>query len=319
MNQRRRAEIYRLLARLIEAGVPLATAGASLARMATDPGSGAIAHAVRTAAERGVPLSEALLDLPADDVPPFHARLLAAAEKSGDLPWALRALAAEDELQHANRQELVRMSAYPVLLAHLALFAPATFGLILDPLPTLAGLLAIALPLDLTLFAAYAAVSGRLRSPLLARLALSIPRLGRAILDGEHARYLRVTGLLYEAGIPIADAAREALGAVRHPVVAHQLSTACQSLSTGAAFREFVDRIPHLEPGIAAALDSAEIAGELGEALASAASLAAEQSAVALRRVTRIAGTALYASAIVYVAYRVISFWVAYYASLGLG
>ncbi|MEM6331022.1 MAG: type II secretion system F family protein [Planctomycetota bacterium] len=119
---RHRAQVLRLLAIAIEEGLPLEAALGRLAAGRPAYASSYIASRLQDArrrAEQGVDWREALLDaglLHAKEQPLLHA-----AERAGNLPWALYGLADQANSRSATRWQLALHTAFPAVIIALGL------------------------------------------------------------------------------------------------------------------------------------------------------------------------------------------------------
>lgn len=302
------AELYRSVARLADAGVPLEPALRSQATAAGSAATRALALAFAEVLQRGEPLSAALARMPAPSIPPHHAGVVAAAEQSGRLGAALATLARELDENRAAERELLQRCAYPLFVFHLAAFAPLAGELIQHPAAALAQLLAIVVPVDALLAFAYA----KRRSPGLAGVFEVLPFTRGAAVSGAYASFFGALHSLYESGVPLPRAAREALHAVAPPRLHAALERAIAPLERSEPFRSALASFPGVSESDRLVLLAAEPAGELGAAFRQCAAMHAERRATLVRRIARGAAAALYAAIVVFAVVQIVGFYSSY-------
>lgn len=310
-----RALLYESLAQLIDAGVPLDACVRSLHGAIKDTHSRRVLDAIEAAVARNEPLSKGL-EHAVGDIPRYHPRALASAEQSGNPAATLRSFAVDEQRQSDQQKELIRRSAYPILVVNLAIFAPSAGALINNPGGTLPSLLAIMALIDGALFLLFKSLTTPVQGPFWSRLALRVPVLGRAVRDRDHGRYLRALHQLYEAGVSLHEATSHALDAVENAAVATELSTIPQTLAERQALSVGVALVPAMRNELTAILTTAEPAGELGDGLSRAAELAIAQGDSGCRRVILGVTGGLYGAVVIYVVYVVLNFWTGYFNRL---
>jgi type II secretory pathway component PulF len=311
-----RARIYRLTGQLLAAGVPPQALCEALERGFRSLSARLLVARMRNMMAEGNPISEAFLRSTDLGIPVTDARLLRAAEAAGNPSNALYRLAAADEQRAAEFAELQRRSAYPLFLLHMALIAPSASALMLSPWPTILGLLAFLVPLDLAIFAIFRALAAPRASPAMTRLARRLPPIDAIAIDREGANFLGTLHQFYEAGVPVLTAAREALDAVAHDDLRERYDAALRSGADGEPFRDVVARFPLRHVEIIGTLAVAETAGTLGEALGSAARYLDERASTAQAAFVKRSIAVLIAVAMLYAGLRIVSFWSDYYGQI---
>lgn len=306
-----RAVLYRNLAQLMQAGVAPHSMVDALQRSATSPPLRSFLIQLRTAFDSGNPLSQALLQASELGFPKHHHAIVEAAERSGHVPEALVRLAGADEARHASNRELLSRSAYPILLFHFAVFAPSVAFFLSHPWRALAYALAIVIPADLALFSIYRAITSPHRTgprhPLLRRL----PFVSAAISNREAASYLGTLAQLYDAGVPILEAAKLALVAINdHHTASIYESAVAEHRDAPISNLVMTLPIPRIE--LVGLISAGETAGNLGPALFHSSRLLDEDATRAEARVMRLASSTLYGVVIVVVIVRVMGFYSAY-------
>lgn len=312
-----RSLIYAQLARLLDAGLPPALIFETLKRTFQSAAPRAAISVLEQAVAQGNSFGDGMMRAPRELFPRAAALAVGAAERSGHLPETLRRLAAEeDDLRNLERA-LIAKAAYPILLAHMAVLAPMTGRLIVDPLGALVTALAILVPLDLVLVLLYRVVVRASASAELAAVALRVPLLGATLRARAQHSFFSVLFQLYEAGVPILDAMTEAAAVVEPESIASRLRELIEvshgDPSPVAAVAAGLDGVPF---DVIGGLATSEPAGELGVGLRTAAKRTAEELRNRQLLLVRVVAGGLFALAAMWVAYTVISFYADYYRAL---
>lgn len=312
-----RARLYRSIAQLVSAGVPAQAMLAALDRSFRGVAASVLLRRMRAALEAGNPFSEAILKSEDLGFPRAHGILFQAAEKSGELARPLLRLADQDERHERQRREMLAKSAYPILLLHMAVVAPSVVQLMTDPFGAVLSAALFLVPIDVVLFVIYQSIATPRESPGMARLARVFPPLDALAHDRCAASFLETLHSLYEAGVPLLLAAVEASATVPHSELREQYSAAsAKAVALGSSFSELVAELPLRRVEIIGTLTVAETAGTLGDALRNTAHLLEETATADQARLVRRATALLFSIAVVYAAYRILSFWGAYYGKL---
>lgn len=242
------------LAQLLDAGIPLLEAVETLREKDPSSAPSPVLARVAAALQAGRPLSAALADDPAAFDPLFVA-IVAASERSGHLPAALRHHAAYLAWSDALRARLVAAAVYPTLL--LASGAAVVLFLLFYVLPRFAGIVdglgsdlpaasrmlidigvwaaahpqrvlaAFAIPAALLVLVAASPGLRRQVSQAAFDLLLRSPGLGPRLRTVVLARLYRALGLLLAAGVPVLQALR-----LLHGVLPATLRASLQAATT---------------------------------------------------------------------------------------
>ncbi len=313
LRESRRAELYRSWARMLDAGVPvlavfehskLPFGGAETARLI---------DALRHGVGRGAGIAESLETVAPTTIPPIHRAVIAAAERSGHVADALRELADDDERSAAERAAILRASAYPIALFHLAVFATNAGTVLVAPGATLVRILLLVVPVDVALVLLFQVLLGTFASGSVTRFVRSLPGVGGAIRVRDHSRFFRAVARLYEAGVPIRDAAQGATAAIADDGIRDQVIGAFGPAKDPEPFATVARRIPAVESSALLCIVTSEPAGELGQGLERAAALTHERWLSSSTRIGRMTGRLLFLAAAVYAAWTILSFWIGYF------
>lgn len=308
-----RATVYRRLASLENAGIPLlegihkvVEAGGPGERMLTqvydrlcdgeDPGS----------AFRG-----------ASTITPFEGRLVQAASKSGSLAEVFQQLAEHYE----DRAKTVRYTVfgllYPFFLFHAAIFIPAIPTLVTDGGGVGAFLQQTVLPLGVI----YAVTIGgavffrafRQASPAQAdALMLKPPVLGTLIRKRAFVAALRVLRTFYANGVSILEALEGAAAACPNQCVGEQFRRVGDRVGSGQTLAEAFALEDGIPPVVSDMVSTGEKTGELDHMLAKAEHTITESANQTRTFLIGAASVGAFAVVVLLIGYRVLSFWLDY-------
>jgi type IV pilus assembly protein PilC len=230
------------------------------------------------------------------------------------MPACLRTLAADLEAERRERMRLWQTAAYPLLLLHLVVPAASTPLLLTHP-RTFATRVVVAIAGIWGVLAAAVWLHRRgLRSAAYVRTLNALPLVGAILRASAFTRYFRSLAELYGSGVRIQealDAARAVVGPV--PPV-DDFALAASAARAGAPMAASFAAMRSLDPPLRALLETAATTGTLEGALRRAvADLEERWRSLALRLVT-VATSALYAIAVVVVAWTILSFYTGYFS-----
>ncbi len=316
LREKDRASLMRSLARLLEAGLTGEVLFNTLRQGSRSPSLRLCVEHLRSSVLAGKPLSEALESAGDAWFPRPHAAALRAAERSGNVPQALRDLADEDEARTRARAEVVRRSLYPLLLFHMAVVAGNSALLLTHPLSFLWQSLAVMVPVDLALLL----LARNLLSPPASRgvacLLLRAPLIGEFVRAREFRSFLAALWRLYEAGVALPLAARESLAVIDNGALREGVRAALDPLDLGEPFSLAVAGLPGLLEDVRGILATAEPAGELGAGLEQAVKIYTEEARARLEWLSKVLGGALYTAAVLFAVTRILCFWTGYLGRL---
>jgi len=178
--------------------------------------------------------------------------LVEAAETSGSLGESFKMLSEWHEFVHRIIWKMLTHMMYPFLILHIAAFIFPLPSLILGHI-TGASYLFKVLRVVIALYIVLAIVSVRLFRPERVRLlrypmdvlVLWVPILGQAVYHLSISRYAKAFGMLYKAGVPIAESAERACLTVGNQVVARLFAGGTASIRRGGmAWEGFSNRLP---------------------------------------------------------------------------
>ncbi len=266
---RDKRSLYEGLASLVQAGIPLDRALASLADGAGGE-RGAVLRHLAAGAAAGRPLADGMAGIPAA-FEPFETELIRAGESVGGLERALRALARREEDRARVRGRILAACAYPAFvlllvpvplnIAHLV--RGTVGGFVLRYVMTLAPALvavAVLVALDRT-------PAGR---RLLRGALLRLPWFGSMAADRAWIRWARAYAAMEDAGLPPRRAAEQAARTVGLPRLEDPLLAAAARLDGGSTRAEAL-AAAGLPGGLLSAVAAGEVAGDLTRQLERAA------------------------------------------------
>ena len=304
VSRRELAVVFRGLASLVDAGLPLERAMHAAERLARAPLRDCLADA-RGHLSEGQTLARAL---EAQDgvVPPLVLGALAAGERAGRLALTLEQVAVQLELEADLANRIRHALAYPLLLLAAALGSLLVIGIVVvpkfaelleesgQPLPPATRLLLQSsgfltghwLILILTIAAAIAAGAAWLRRPggrrALHELLLGVPVLGPIRLGMATARLSRALASSLEAGMPLLAGLQLCGGAAGDLEVAARVSRARERVAGGEALATALEREAAMAPMALQLVALGEAGGRLADMLRRAGDLAAQETERAL-------------------------------------
>jgi type II secretory pathway component PulF len=289
----RRARLYEELATLLNAGIGVRTAIASLETQAPR-GTEHLVAAWMASVAQGAPLWQAMERHP-EAFSPLEISLVRIGERSGRLVDALRGLASRLETERRTRLTALGAVAYPVTVIHVALFLP-TIPLIGVPygagayfMTVIVGLTVVwGVPLVLT-----GLYSARRLKPSFSRRVCNLPIVGAALHSSAVQRFAWTLGLLHDAGERSDTALREAAVAADCGWFLSGLDRAVGHVTEGNSLAEAIRFIPAIPRDVCQMIENGERSGSLAESMKRAgeiyderASRSAKAAAVALGAVT---------------------------------
>ena len=246
--------MYKQLADLLRAGVPLLRALRLLGRSKSHPVLGVVMSEVAEAISEGERLADALAERK-EIFPSIHVAMIRAGEQGGFLEQVLARLGTFLEHQAEMRSRIIASLIYPAMLMVVAvgvitaalvflvpqfkpMFAKLELGwptkLLLgvsDLLTAHGWLVLIAL-----VGAAFAIRQVFKNEDVRTRLAawqLKIPKVGPVVRSLSVARFTRILGTLLDNGIPIPTAMQIARDAAGHPVMSKAIDEATEAVRAG--------------------------------------------------------------------------------------
>lgn len=311
------ADGVRMLAQLLETGVPLDRALAVMAASPTRHWSASRLADVRSALSSGRTLAAALRDarvpLPEDALSFIHA-----GESAGTRQVALDRTAAVLEKRALRRREVRAALAYPAVVAALGIVSLSVLvGVVLPRFATLLLDVGIPVPRSLAILLAVGALGRILIIPLLALTALgamalrspwfrnaarvtwvhgvllSLPVVGRIRHALATERALGMISEMLRAGVPLARSIRIAASAASDHMFVQRLQACEESLRSGLGFARCIEMHKLGDATCVQLVRIGEEAGRLGEMLERAASRERELAETRLRAAVRVLEPAL--------------------------
>jgi len=264
-GMRARRVFYESLASLLDAGIPVRAAMDQLAAREGGSFGEALAH-LRDAVDRGRPLADAMAERPGA-FRRYETELVRAAETSGTLDRAARALAADEEAADRVRRRLLSTLAYPALVLHGAV-VPLNIHLLMQGRTGafFAGCLAWLVPLWAAGALGWWFLRAARRGGAAGRLLLAVPVMGGMLRDAALLRWARTFAALEDAGVAPEPCAVRAAAATGYAVLEERLAAPAARLRTGASRSEAFASAP-LPAEMYAALTTGETSGTIAASL----------------------------------------------------
>lgn len=271
------AALYRQLSVMSGAGISMASSTAVLATQAhaavsvRGPSGMITRRALETIKQdvwQGHKMSQAMARWP-QLFPQFHLALIAEGETTGQLDVALMRLAEITERDLALYREMRAQLRWPTIALNfgipVCIIAFLTQNTQLVPW-AFAVLLVVMLILIRSTGFLIASVQGQTR-PSALKFTMAIPFLGSVAKRVSIAYFIRTLGLLYGAGVPIAQALLYAADACGNPWLAEPIRRIVPRIEAGANLRDTLAMTGLFPQYILAVLSTAELTGSLDSQL----------------------------------------------------
>jgi type II secretory pathway component PulF len=268
---KKKAIFFRQAATMISSGLAIDRA-VSTAGLTTLPEAAKISRAITS----GSSLSKAMSAYPWL-FSEYEIAILNTGETSGTLDRQLQVLADELEQNYRLLQTLKSKLAYPILVAHVAVFVPPLVVLVMQGLKpylqlTLGTLLPVYLVMGLAWLIHRLSSQGSLRYLLDTALSLT-PILGNVLRLLALVRFTRAMSHLLEAGTLPYHALQLASRACGNSVVESHLYTSFNKLGKDARASEWMQRSGQFNPTIVSLVASGEETGAMAAMFGKAAEL----------------------------------------------
>ncbi len=295
------ANATRQLASLVAARLPLERALLAVVEQAEEKRLRDLISAVRSEVVAGQSLAQALAAYPRD-FPETYRAVIAAGEQSGDLAPVLLRLASDLERAGQLSQKIGLAMVYPaivslvamaVVIALMSTVVPQVvqvFASTRQTLPWLTqalitvsdailayGLYAAAAGLVAGLLF-YRAMQGKGFRRLVHRRLISMPVLGRLIVDWNTARFASTLAMLVASGVPLMQALVAAASTVGNLVMREAVMLALERVREGMSLSKALADAPGFPPLLKHLIASGEATGDLDKMLDQAAVVAAAQA-----------------------------------------
>lgn len=288
--------LTRQLSTLVAAALPLEEALLALAQQSEKPRHRALLQQVRSKILEGQPLAEALACFPKTFSSLFRT-MIAAGEASGHLDQVLLRLADNAEQSQKLKSKMLQALIYPLVLTGVAIAVVAILLTAVVPKVVEQFIhMQQALPLSTRLLIS---LSDSLRdfglwvllAVLMAGLGirhwltsaknrmwwhqkmLSLPSIGRVVLDLNLARYARTLSILNASAVPLLDAMHISASVLVNNYARQQLIEASERVREGSRLALALESTGLLSPMMRHMITSGENSGELDSMLARAADI----------------------------------------------
>jgi len=317
----RRADFYHQLAQLTAAGLGIIQA---LQQLERHPPSHSYRSPIRrllTGISQGYTVTESLAQL-GRWLPEFDLALIRAGEQSGRLDQCFRLLADYYSGRAALARQLLMDLAYPLFLLHFAVFilpfaAFFTSGNLTMYLLQTFGIL---VPLYVIAFLAILAGQGRhgetWRS-LVEGALHSLPVLGKARRELALSRFAAALEALISAGVTIIEAWQLAAAASGSPALKQVVTNWLPHFREGTTPGDLLAATHFFPSMFSGQYATAEISGQLDDALKRLARYYLEEGTRKLRAVAQWTPRMAFLLIALVIAYKVVSFYAAYFKTLG--
>jgi type II secretory pathway component PulF len=318
--------LYRQVAAMLRAGVPLVTAITSISGGAYSPRIRSTLDEIRTAVDRGDPISS-VIERRKDVFPTLHASVIRAAERGGFMDSALTQLSEYLAREIEVRNEWKRRTFYPKVVLIVALGIIIITNIIITVIADKTGgprfyLTNILLnpwvggPLIILAIVAFvflrSARSVRRAARLRDEISFWIPYYASTAQMYAIAKFSRALALLFGAGVPIREAVQLAGDASGNLVIADQVRPLAQKLNDGGSVWDALRESDIFTPTALDMIRAGEISGSLQQLLEHLALHYEEEGKVRMTKFTTTLTTAVYILILLTVATTILGFWMSY-------
>jgi type II secretory pathway component PulF len=314
------ADLYRRLAQLTTAGVPLVQGLENLRRYPPSRHFRAPLDRTLQGLKDGDTFSEALQS-GARQVPAFDLALIRAGEQSGRIDVVLRLLAGFYEERARNLRQMLGDLAYPALLFHFAVFIlpfPAFFltGNLVAYLTQVFGVLVPVYAGILLISWLSHSEHGEVWRSGLERIATVIPVLGVARRDMALARLSAALSALLGAGVNIFQAWDLAAEASGSPALRRSVAGWRPELAAGRTPGELIAESRAFPELFASHYRTGEVSGSLDQSLTHLHQIYFEEGTNRFRALARWVPRIVYLAVVFMVAWQILQFWLGYFGQI---
>lgn len=281
-----RENIYSNMATLMHSGLPMSRALVASGEAIRGP----LPEAMRRLGD-SVMAGEVLADAMDDDprsFPQFDRTLVRVAENSGRLPETFQILADWYQFRGKVRRQLQSAMLLPIIVLHAACLMFPLPGLVTGsttPVGYLFTAFGLLVPWYAVFFIIVVAGSTPVAAPIIDRIVLAVPFLGRAIMRLELSRFCRAFNSLFSAGGSLTEGVRLAKSVCHNGRVAAMLEGGVASAERGEPVSDgFAGELP---PEFRASWRTAEETGSLEPVSEHLADKFAEESQYLLEELSR--------------------------------
>jgi type II secretory pathway component PulF len=297
-----RASLYRQLASLEDAGIPLRTALERVSERDLLP----VGRALDEGLEPGDAWSRAAC------FTPLEVTLVRAGARSGQLAESFHSLSQVFEETAQTKRSLIAGFAYPVILIHLAVLLPKLYVLVGQGLGPYARATLVPLAIGYAAIVSFVALGrafARMSPAAAGSLLQAVPLLGKLLVKRALAHALGTLVAVYRAGVPVTEAVEAAAAtATLFPVRAGFLRIR-RRLEEGATIGEAFQAETTFPKDVREAAATGALTGKLEEQLGGARRRLESEAALQRSLLITILPIVTYLAVAFVIGYMVISFW----------
>jgi type IV pilus assembly protein PilC len=316
----RRAELYHQLGIMISAGMTIHQA---LAQLKQNPPDRALRPKISEwlhHLSQGLTVSQAVQSM-GKWMPSFDLALIEAGEQSGRLDACFKLLALHYQEKARMVKQAISDLMYPLFTLHVAVFVFPFVeffksGNMTRFILTIVGMLAPLYALVLFIIIACQGRHGEKWRSILERVFRPIPVLGTARRDLALARLAAALEALINAGVPIIGAWELAATASGSPALRRSVEGWRPRLEHGSTPAELVSESGQFPTVFASLYHTGEISGQLDQTLNRIHTMYQEEGTRRMRLVSRWGPQIVYFAVAIYVAFRVIGFYMGYFKEI---
>jgi type IV pilus assembly protein PilC len=273
--------------------------------------------------EHGSTFAGALRKYP-DVFPGLHVSIIETGELSGKLEKSLAKIADFVEKGLNVRRKLLTGLLYPLILIHLSILLPSLYVLILKGLPEYLGVIVPPLLILYSFLAAiFLAIKYSRRAAILMkvfdRFILFVPVLGPLLRKLTIGRFVDSMAVLLSAGLGPVRSIEIAAEGCGNKLLQQKILMAVPVVSHGGRLSDAMKKADAFPKTVIGMVTTGEESGKLDEMFAKVAAYYNAETDETIRRLVQVTPVAVYLAVALYIGYKVITFWSAYYAGIPSG
>ena len=321
VRQKNLSLLYRSIAEMLRAGVPVTRALDTAASTMSNPTLKRVVGQMRARIESGASLEDSMAGF-SKIFPPLHVKLIGIAERSGRVDPVLRELADHTDQLILMRRTIISGLILPVIYIHAAAFIlpfPKFFlggGLTMYLLQSV-GLLCLIWAVAIGgIIVVRRALRSEIGATTLDTIIRHIPVLGITWRELDYWRIASSMEMLISAGLGVVAALRQCAAFCRGAPIANALKEAADAAEQGGTISTSLSKSGQFPEEMISLWTTGEESGRLDEMLKNSAAYFADRCQHRMQQLAVWLPKILYVAVLLYLAWQVISFWSGYYGGM---
>jgi type IV pilus assembly protein PilC len=320
LSLRAKQSLYHSLGQLLRSGVPLPGALKSLAQTSSGDQRRLIRH-ISESIGAGKTMGEAVA-AQRPDVSDLEIGVISACEKSGRLEYGMKQLADYHGVLIAARENILKQCAYPAFVLFFGIFVPPLKNLILGGslvayLRETVGILILIAACLCVLYLLFTILrDAGSKNSTFDSVFRFIPRIGKVRRAFATSRFCATYGMQLDAGVNVIDALQAAQRASQSGLMREAVLKAIPEVRNGLQVGPLLASSGAFPEPMTRAVCVGEQTGELDQELERMAKEYQDEAVSRLQTVAEWTPRLLYTGILIYVAYRIITMYMASFADL---